>query len=89
MFKVVYSARAAKELQKLDRNTAAFIYSWIDKNLVDCSNPRQYGRALTGAGSGYWRYRVGSYRLVAQIVDNEIQIAIIAIANRREVYRTN
>lgn len=86
MYSVVYSGKAVKALQKLDRSTAALIYGWIEKNLVDCSNPRVHGKALSGDKRGYWRYRVGSYRIIAEINDKHIRIEIINIAHRREIY---
>jgi mRNA interferase RelE/StbE len=86
MYSVEYSKQAAKALQKLDRNTAAILYGWIEKNLNGCSNPRLHGKALTSDKKGYWRYRVGSYRIIADILDNLVKIEIINIAHRREVY---
>jgi len=86
MFSVEYSSNAVKTLQKLDPNIAAMIYGWIDKNLVGCDNPRMHGKALVGDMKGYWRYRVGSYRLIADIQDYILRIEIISIGHRREVY---
>ncbi|MBL0337625.1 MAG: type II toxin-antitoxin system RelE/ParE family toxin [Rhodospirillaceae bacterium] len=34
-----------------------------------------------------WRYRVGDYRLICQIQDEEIMILVLRIGHRREVYR--
>jgi len=86
MYAVNYSQRAAKELEKLDRHTAAIIYGWIDKNLMGCENPRLYGKSLVGDKEGYWRYRVGDYRIIASIQDNLVVIEIIRVGHRREVY---
>jgi mRNA interferase RelE/StbE len=86
MYSVTYSKNADKELQKLDKHTATIIYGWIDKNLVGCTDPRLHGKALIGDKKGYWRYRIGTYRLIADIQDNIITIEIISVAHRREVY---
>ena len=43
-------------------------------------------KALKGSYAGYYRYRVGDYRVVYSIEDEKIQIFVIAIAHRREVY---
>ena len=87
MYKVVYSVRSVKVLGKMDKPAAAILYGWIEKNLVGCENPRIYGSALTGNIKGYWRYRVGSYRIIANILDNELQIEIINVGHRGEIYR--
>ena len=42
---------------------------------------------LTGNLSGVWRYRVGDYRLFAEINDTEVTIFIVEVAHRREVYK--
>ena len=85
-YSVRYSERAVKELTKLDRPIALMIYAWVTKNLEGTSYPRQHGKALTGKYSGYWRYRVGSYRLIAEIVENEVRIDIIKVGHRSKIY---
>jgi mRNA interferase RelE/StbE len=86
MYSVAYSKAADKELQKLDKHTATIIYGWIDKNLEGCADPRLHGKALVGDKKGYWRYRIGSYRVIADIQDNIVLIEIINVGHRREVY---
>ena len=73
-YKVTYSDRADKALHKLDRPMRILIMSWIEKNLVDCTDPRRIGKALTRQFKGSWRYRVGEYRLIAEIKDEEVLI---------------
>ncbi|MCY3067574.1 MULTISPECIES: type II toxin-antitoxin system RelE family toxin [Aerococcus] len=64
-----------------------FILSWIEKNLVNTEYPRKQGKALKGDLSAYWRYRVGNYRLIAEIKDNTIEINIINIRHRKDIYK--
>lgn len=85
-YKVEFTQRALKDLKKLDRHTAALILGWIRKNLEGCENPRLYGKGLTANRSGQWRYRVGDYRLLAEIEDNKITILILNIGHRRDIY---
>jgi mRNA interferase RelE/StbE len=86
-YEVLYSVKSLKTLEKMDKPTAAIIYGWIEKNLVGCENPRRYGSVLTGSKKGFWRYRVGSYRLLAEILDNNLHIEIINIGHRSDIYR--
>ncbi len=86
MYKVVFSEHALKDLKKLDRQTAAMILGWVRKNLEGCDNPRQHGKALSANRSGQWRYRVGDYRLLAQIQDTVITILILNVGHRSDVY---
>ena len=85
-YKVEYTVQVVKQLKKLDKHTAALIYGWIDKNLVDCENPRLHGKGLTANRSGQWRYRIGDYRLIAEIQDEKITILLLNIGHRREIY---
>lgn len=85
-YKVIISQKASKQLNKLDRQTFNIITTWIKKNLVDCENPKQNGKPLIGNKAGYWRYRVGAYRIIAEIYNDELIIQIIEIGHRREIY---
>lgn len=85
-YKVTFSNEAKKQLKKLDKHIAALIIGWIEKNLEGCTNPRQHGKSLVGNKSGQWRYRVGDYRLICEIKDQEILILVLAIGHRKEIY---
>ena len=85
-FTVEYTQQAVRDLRKLDKYTASLILGWIEKNLVDCENPRQHGKGLTANRSGQWRYRVGDYRILADIQDEKIVILVLGIGHRREIY---
>ena len=85
-YSVEYTPRAVKELKKLDKQTRALIFGWIEKNLVNCENPRQHGKGLTANRSGQWRYRIGDYRLIAEIHDDKVVILVLTVGHRREVY---
>ena len=58
----------------------------LRKNLENCENPRSHGKGLTANRSGEWRYRVGDYRILAQIDDNKIIILLLNIGHRRDIY---
>lgn len=49
-------------------------------------NPYPHGKGLTANRSGEWRYRVGDYRILAQIDDNKITILLLNIGHRRDIY---
>lgn len=86
-YHVDFTKAALKELKKLDRHTAAFILGWIRKNLEGTADPRRHGKPLTGNLANRWRYRVGDYRLLAEIRDDEILIMIVGVGHRREIYK--
>ena len=86
MYKVVFTDKAIKTLKKLDKSVSKMIFPWIRKNLENCENPRSHGKGLTANRSGEWRYRVGDYRILAQIDDNKIIILLLNIGHRRDIY---
>ena len=47
-------------------------------------SPHQYGEPLRKTLRGYWKLRVGDYRVIFKVVGNEVRI--FAIINRKEVY---
>jgi mRNA interferase RelE/StbE len=69
MYTIQYSEKALKELKKMDKYTSLLIVSWIKKHLNNCDNPRLYGKPLEANHSGKWRYRIGQYRVIANIYD--------------------
>lgn len=86
-YHVEFSKRALKDLKKLDKSTAALILGWVRKNLEGCADPRVHGKGLTANRSGEWRYRVGDYRLLAEIQDGKLLILMLTIGHRSEVYQ--
>ena len=87
MYTVNYTKEAVKNLKKLDKQTSALILGWIEKNLINCENPRLHGKALTANRVGQWRYRIGDYRILAEIRDNELIILVIEIGHRSKIYK--
>jgi len=87
IYTVEYTSKALKQLKKLDKQTAAFIISYIEKNLVNCSDPRIFGKRLQGTLNDKWRYRVGDYRILAKIIDDKVIIIIVEIGHRSSVYK--
>ena len=82
------SDSAKKQLQKLDRQTAQRITGYLRERVMTIENPRLLGAALQGSRLGeLWKYRVADYRIIARIKDQELEILVVKIGHRREVYR--
>ncbi len=87
-YRVETTKRFDKEFKKLDRYTQMIIKSWIDKNLVNCENPRAHGKGLTSNRSGQWRYRIGDYRIICEIEDDRLVILALSVGHRSDIYKT-
>lgn len=81
-YQVEYTKSAVKQLKKMDRKIAALILSYIEDKLIDCENPRAYGKALIGDKKEIWRYRVGDYRILAMIEDEVLIITVVEARHR-------
>jgi mRNA interferase RelE/StbE len=82
------SETAEKQLAKLDKPVAKRIYGFLRDRVATLEDPRSIGEALTGSRFGeLWKYRQGDYRIVASIEDDVVQILVVKIGHRREVYR--
>lgn len=86
-YKVEYSREAVKNLKKMDYYTKTMIYHWIDQNLVNCVDPFAHGKPLKAKYKGLWRYRVGDYRIITEIFEENLVIDVIRIGHRRSIYK--
>ena len=87
-YRVELTARARKQLKKMDRFDAKILATWIKTNLDGCTDPRALGKGLTANRSGEWRYRVGSYRILTLIKDDIVTIEVFSIVRRDKIYNS-
>lgn len=84
MYRVEFTAKAAREVRKLPRP--------IKKRVVEAAEalaaePRPHGsRKLVGEENA-WRIRVGNYRVIYEVLDDLLLITVVRAGHRREVYR--
>lgn len=85
-----YSIITTKEFdtafKKLDNSVQKQIKHWIDNHLVNTDDPKAFGKPLVGDSKGYWRYRIGDYRLITEIDGNKLIIVMINIGHRKNIY---
>jgi mRNA interferase RelE/StbE len=78
---------ALKELGKLDKTVQERVLRFLKTRLIKRENPRDLGQALSGELGGYWKYRVGNYRIITKIEDQTITIYVIAIGHHSGIYK--
>lgn len=86
-WRVEFLPAADKTLGRLDRQHQRRIQKFIQARLLTDDDPHRLGEACTGPLKGYWKYRIGDYRLVCEIQDRARVILVIAIGDRKELYR--
>jgi mRNA interferase RelE/StbE len=85
-WKIEFDNRARKELRKLDPQIQDRILKWLRQTLATDKDPRRLGKSLKGRMKGLWRYRVGDYRIISQIQDENILILVVRIGHRGDIY---
>lgn len=85
-FRVTYSAAARRALtMTLPEKIATAAFEFIEGPLAE--SPRRVGKQLREPLFPLYSARRGEYRVLYDIVDDEVRIDVIAIAHRRDVYR--
>jgi mRNA interferase RelE/StbE len=82
-YAIVVSPTARRDLKSLPSNVFERISQAID-NLQE--NPRLPG-ARKMKGKPHWRVRVGNYRIVYLIDDDNQQIVLAGVGHRKDIYR--
>jgi mRNA interferase RelE/StbE len=87
-WRIKFDPAAEKELHKLGRQAAERILRFLSDRVTKLEDPRSVGEALKGSKFGdLWKYRVGDYRIIADLQDGELCILVVRVGNRREVYK--
>ncbi len=86
-WRVEITRTAEKQIQKLNRAAQESIIRFLRERVQPADNPRQWGKPLHGDKGGLWRYRVGDYRLICDILDKRITVLVVRVGHRKDVYR--
>ena len=87
VWRIEFDSRAVKELSKFDRPIQRRILKALRDRIATLVDPRSIGEALRGEELGrFWKYLIGTYRVICDIRDEDIVILVIRIGDRKEVY---
>ncbi len=81
------SETGKRQLRKLDAGSAQAILRYLNRLLLETSDPRERGSGLRANLSGLWRYRIGDYRVICSIEAHELVVLVLQIGHRRDVYK--
>ena len=84
-WKIEYTKTAREQLKKLPFDIASRVTEYMRERAAEA--PRQYGKAMKGNFSGFWRYRVGEYRVICSLHDDILVIEVIRIGHRKNIYK--
>jgi mRNA interferase RelE/StbE len=78
--------RAERQLEKLDPAVRNRVLRFLRERVVPAEDPRDLGERLVGNWAGYTRYRVGDYRVICRIEDEQMVVLVVKVGHRRDVY---
>ncbi|MDY7542674.1 MULTISPECIES: type II toxin-antitoxin system RelE/ParE family toxin [unclassified Cryobacterium] len=74
-----------RQFKKLDRAVQRRVLSYLE-DIESLEDPRQRGKGLTANHSGVWRYRIGDYRVLVQILDDALVVLAVNVDHRKDGY---
>ena len=84
---IEFTPKAAKALARLGKEAERRVLKFMRERVACLSDPRALGGALKDPRfAGLWRYRAGDYRILCEIQDEKINILVVVVGNRQEVY---
>ena len=85
-YKIEFSKEAYEDFTKLDGSVKTRIQKYLDK-IAARADPKSLGEQLEENLSAYWKYRVGDYRLIAELRDDVFIVLMLVVGHRRNVYK--
>ena len=85
-WRVEFTAKAERQFGKLDKQTQREVITYMER-VLKSGDPQQFGKPLVAEWSGFWRYRVGKYRIICDIQHQTLLIEIISVDKRDKVYQ--
>ena len=86
-WRIEFETKALKELKQLDKPDAKRIWSYLIERVATRDDPRVLASPLSGQWGEYWRFRVGHYRVVCRMEEQELVVLVVRIGHRKSVYR--
>lgn len=83
-YQVGFAPAALRQLRKLDPQARRRIEAAIE---LLSDDPRPPAARMLVNSDGAWRVRVGDYRVIYEIHDDELLVLVLAAGHRREIYR--
>lgn len=83
-YRVEVAPAAARQLRKLDPAARRRVQAAVE---LLAEQPRPSGAKKLVGGGGEWRVRTGDYRIVYEIHDGVLLVLVVAVGDRRDIYR--
>ena len=83
IYKVTLKPTAEKQFAKLPKDIQKRLFAVF---IALADNPRPHGMIKLQGNTDYFRVRVGDYRIVYAIDDQELKVLVLTLGHRRDIY---
>jgi len=84
---IKFIPKIKRELRKLDKKDSKNILDFLENEVMLLEDPRTIAIKLKKNLKEFYKFRVGNFRIIADIQDNQLLILVVRIANRKDVYK--
>ena len=84
---IKFIPKIKRELKKLDKKDSKNILDFLENEVMLLEDPRTIAIKLKKNLKEFYKFRVGNFRIIADIQDNQLLILVVRIANRKDVYK--
>ncbi len=84
-YKAIWHEGSLEDLKKFDRTIAKKIVAKVKNYLI--LDPAKLGIPLKGNLKGLYRYRIGEYRVIFVIDEEEKKVIILKVDHRKKIYK--
>lgn len=85
-YSIAFTDQAKKRIKKLSPDVQRLILDYLEHDIAPLADAKTKGKPLAGKLGGFWRYRVGDYRIICKITDKMLTILVVKIGHRSDVY---
>jgi len=86
VWRIEVTDTAKKQLAKLDHQVQVTILRYLRERIATNEDPRRFGAPLRRELTNRWKYRVGAYRLICDIQDEEVLVLVLLVGHRSKVF---
>ncbi len=86
-WRVEWEDEAVKELKKLDTRSRRAVVRFMRDKIATDEDPRRFGDPLRKDLKGFWKYRIGPYRVICSIEERQVLVLVVRVGHRKNIYR--
>ena len=87
-YRISFDPAAQRDLDKMDPQARPRLLKYLNERIAPLEDARSLGGPLLASQFfGYWRYRIGDYRITCDIQNDELHILVVKGGQSARVWR--